>query len=251
METKLLQEVGLTNSEIIVFTTLLKTGSIKVGDLMKKMQLHRSRVYEAINRLIEKGLVSYVIKNNIKYFQAADPENLITYIEEQKEKLNEREKKVKELLPELKKQISPTTKAEAHVFEGKEGFKTIRKDVLKQKQTLYLIGAVGKEDQFLKYFFPNFNKLRIKNKIKWKILYDAEVKGKEITKLKLMETKFLPKEYSSPAVINIYADRVVNVLWQGGNPTCFMIINKEIADSYRKWFDLLWNIQKKYVSRVG
>jgi len=55
--------------------------------------------------------------------------------------------------------------AEAHVFYGKEGFKTIRKDVLKQKQTLYLIGAVGKEDS-LQYFFPNFDKLRIKNKIK-------------------------------------------------------------------------------------
>ena len=107
-----------------------------------------------------------------------------------------------------------------------------------------LIGAVGKENKFLKYFFPNFNKLRIKNKIKWKILYDAEVKGKKITKLPLMETKFLPKEYSSPAVINIYGDKVVNVLWKGDNPVCFMIINKEIADSYRKWFKLLWKTAK-------
>ena len=55
-----------------------------------------------------------------------------------------------------------------------------------------------------------------------------------------METRFLSKEYSGPAVINIYADRVVNILWQGETPICFMIINKAIADSYRKWFDLLW-----------
>ena len=244
MNLKLLEEMGLANSEVIVYTTLLEAGSTKVGDLMKKLTLHRSRVYEAINRLTEKGLVSYVIKNNVKYFQAADPENLITYIEEQKEKLNEKEKSIKELLPELKKKIFPITKAEAHVFEGKEGFKTIRKDVLKQKQTLYLIGAVGKEDIFLKYFFQNFNKLRIKNKIKWKILYDSEVRGKEITKLKLMESRFLPKEYSSPAVINIYADRVVNVGWQEENPVCFMIINEDIADSYRKWFELLWKYSK-------
>jgi len=121
----------------------------------------------------------------------------------------------------------------------------MRKDVLKQKQDLYLLGAVGKEDQFLKYFFPNFEKLRIKNNIKQKILYDSEVKGKKITKLELMETKFLPKQYSSPAVINIYGNRVVNVLWQGENPICFMIINKKIADSYRKWFDLLWNYSKQ------
>ncbi len=242
MDEKLLQEIGLTNSEINVYTTLLKSGSIKVGDLMKLVDLHRSRIYEAISRLTEKGLVSYVIKNNIKYFEATDPERLLSFIEEQKEKLNERKSRIKKIIPELKKQISPLAPhAEAHVFAGKEGFKTIRKDILKQKQTLYLIGAVGREDKFLKYFFPNFNKLRVKNRIKWKILYDADVKGKPITKLELMEARFLSKEYSSPAVINVYADRVVNVLWKRDNPICFMIINQDIADSYRKWFDLLWN----------
>jgi len=245
MQEKLLQEIGLTNSEINVYITLLKSGSIKVGELMKQLNLHRSRIYEAINRLTEKGLVSYIIKNNIKFFEATDPERLLSYIEEQKEKLNEKESNIKKIIPELKKQI-PTSipQAEAHVFYGKEGFKTIRKDVLKQKQDLYLIGAIGKEDKNLQYFFPNFNKLRIKEKIKWKILYDTEAKGMNITKLGLMETKFLPKEYSSPAVINVYADRVVNVLWNGDVPICFMIINKAIADSYRKWFELLWKIAK-------
>ena len=62
MEEKLLQEIGLTNSEINVYITLLKSGSIKVGDLMKQLNLHRSRVYEAINRLTEKGLVSEPIR---------------------------------------------------------------------------------------------------------------------------------------------------------------------------------------------
>ena len=102
----------------------------------------------------------------------------------------------------------------------------------------------GKEDKELQYFFPNFDKLRVKSKIKMKVLYDSEARGKPITKLELMETKFLPKEYSSPAVINIYADRVVNVLWKGNNPLCFMIINKDIADSYRKWFELLWKYSR-------
>jgi len=240
MNEKLLQEIGLANSEIKIYTTLLNTGQIKVGELIKEVSLHRSRVYEAINRLTDKGLVSYVIKNNIKYFEASDPDNLLTYIEEQKEKLNEKENNIKKIIPELKKQVSLKPNAEAHVFYGKEGFKTMRKDVLKQKQTLYLLGAVGKEDIHAKYFFPNFEKLRTKSKIKQKVLYDSETKGKKITKLPLMESKFLPKEYSSPAVINIYGDRVVNVLWQADTPICFMIINKKIADSYRKWFELLW-----------
>lgn len=59
MQEKILQEIGLTNSEIIVYTALLKSGSTKVGELMKRINLHRSRVYEAIERLIENGLVYY------------------------------------------------------------------------------------------------------------------------------------------------------------------------------------------------
>jgi sugar-specific transcriptional regulator TrmB len=65
MDEKLLQEIGLAPTEISVYTALLKTGSAKVGVLIREVSLHRSRVYEAINRLIEKGLVSYIIKNNL------------------------------------------------------------------------------------------------------------------------------------------------------------------------------------------
>jgi sugar-specific transcriptional regulator TrmB len=244
MDTKILEEIGLAPSEIAVYTAMLKTGSVKVGVLIKEVALHRSRVYEAINRLIEKGLVSYVIKNNIKFFQASEPERLLSYIEEQKEKLTSKEEIIKKILPELRKQTSLMPQAEAHVLYGKEGFKTMRKDVLKQKQPLYLIGAIGKEDK-LEYFFQNFDKLRVKSKIKMKVLYDYEVKGKAISRLELMETKFLSKEYSTPVVINIYGDRVVNVLWQGEVPICFMIINKDIADSYRKWFEMMWKLAKK------
>src|SRR3989338_2850640 len=136
--------------------------------MMKTLFLQRSRVYDAINRLIGRGLVSHMIRNNVKYFEAADPDRLLSYIEEQKVKLNEREQAIKSIIPDLKKQASFfAPHAEAHVFVGKEGFKTIRKDVLKHKKDLYLIGGVGKDDQFLKYFFPNFDKMRIKLGIKW------------------------------------------------------------------------------------
>lgn len=247
MDTKLLEEIGLANSEIIIYSSLLNSGSIKVGELMKKVSLHRSRVYEAINRLIDKGLVSYVIKNNVKFFQASDPEKLLSYIDEQKEKLGKKEETIKKILPELRKQIPQgLPQAEAHVLYGKEGFKAMRKDVLKQGKTLYLMGAKGIEFYALEYFYPGFNRERERLGIKQMILADYGVPLKpENKKLKNAEIRSFPKGYSTPAVINIYGDRVVNVLWQNGIPLCFMIINKGIADSYRKWFELLWKNAKK------
>ena len=35
MDTKLLRDIGLTNSEVDIYTTLLKAGSIKAGELTK------------------------------------------------------------------------------------------------------------------------------------------------------------------------------------------------------------------------
>ena len=59
------------------------------------------------------------------------------------------------------------------------------------------------------------------------------------------EKRFLPAHISNPAVINIYGDRVVNVLWKGNYPICFVMANKDIADAYRKYFDMLWKVSEK------
>ncbi|MBU0636248.1 hypothetical protein KKE06_04445, partial [Candidatus Micrarchaeota archaeon] len=59
------------------------------------------------------------------------------------------------------------------------------------------------------------------------------------------ETKFLPPNISNPAVINIYGDRVVNVLWKENYPICFVMVNKDIAAAYKKYFELLWKIARK------
>ena len=241
MDVSILEEIGLTKSEITLYLTLLKLGSSKSGKITKEVDLHRSRVYESLNRLMEKGLVSYVIKNNVKYFEAIPPQRLLSYVEEQKNELNEKEERIKELIPKIEQSLHPLKpEAEAHVFLGIEGFKTIRKDVLKDRKDLYLIGGKGKEDKVLRYFYPQFDKERIKKRIRWHALFDYETEGKALTKSKLMESKFLPKGYSSPVVVNIYGDKVVNVLWKGDYPLCFMIKNKDVANTYRKWFELLW-----------
>ena len=59
METKALQNIGLTKNEITVYLTLLELGTTTTGPLTYKSGLHNSRVYESLNKLIEKGLASY------------------------------------------------------------------------------------------------------------------------------------------------------------------------------------------------
>ena len=250
MNLEILEKIGLSKAEIKVYISLLELGSVPSGKIVKETDFRKSTVYESIRRLQEKGLVSYVIKEGIKYFEATEPERILEFIQEQKRKLNETEDKAKELITELKKGFDALKPhAEAHVLVGIEGFKTMRRDVLRNaKGEHLLIGAISRENEVIPGFFEEWNKQRQKNKIYLKILHKASAREKAMTKKefvgKYFETRFIPEELEGPAVINIYGDRVVNLVWKNNYPICFMLINKEIADAHRKYFEYLWKLAK-------
>lgn len=125
----------------------------------------------------------------------------------------------------------------------------MRRDVLRNaKKEHLLIGAISRENEVMPGFFEEWNKKRQKKRIHLKMLHKESAREKDMVKKEVMgkyfETKFLPEEIESPAIINIYGDRVVDVLWKKSYPICFLLINKEISDSYRNYFDYLWKLAK-------
>jgi HTH-type transcriptional regulator, sugar sensing transcriptional regulator len=250
MDIEILEKIGLSKAEIKVYLALLGLGSVSSGKIVQETNFRKSTVYESIKRLQDKGLVSYIIKDGMKHFEAANPDRVIDFIEEQKRKLNETQAKAQKLVSQLKSGYDTVKPhAEAHVLEGIEGFKTMRRDVLRNADGEHLlIGAISREDEVIPGFFKDWNKTRQKKKIKMRILHKESARKKAMAKKKFMgkffETRYLPEELESPAVINIYGERVVNVLWKQNNPLCFLLINKERADSYRKYFEHLWKIAK-------
>ena len=78
-----LQQLGLTEGESKVYEALLSLGSSTVGPIVKKSGVAYSNIYEILNRLLEKGFVSFVTKEKTKYFQAAEPTRIKDYLEKQ------------------------------------------------------------------------------------------------------------------------------------------------------------------------
>jgi len=250
MDADILEKIGLSKGEAKIYLTLLELGSVPSGKIVKETDLRKSTVYETIGRLQEKGLVSYVVKKGKKHFEASHPDKILDFVQEKKKELESKEVEAVKFVDDLK-QGYDTLKphAEAHVLVGIEGFKTMRRDVLRNaKGELLLIGAMSREDEVIPGFFEEWNKERLKKNISMKLLHKESSRKKADDRKKMMvgkfDMKFLPKEIESPAVINIYGDRVVNVLWKYKYPLCFMLINKEIADSYRKYFSFLWKSSK-------
>ena len=97
----LVQEAGLTEGESKVYLALLKLGSSTTGPIIGESNVANSIIYRLLESLIEKGLVSYVIKEKTKYFQAAEPKKILEYIDERRSKLEENKDKISEMLPQL------------------------------------------------------------------------------------------------------------------------------------------------------
>lgn len=236
MEITALEQLGLTKNQSIVYISLLKLGSTSVQNIIKESGLHRSRVYDSLERLEDLGLISFVVKDFKKYFQAENPEKLLDYLDEKKEIVNQ-------ILPELKR-LEGTKKEviNAFIYKGKEGIKTIHSEMLKEGKEVYVLGAKGKIFTELPYFIPNFERERIKKKIRFNLIYDKkEFKEfeKETVKRSLFEGRTLPKGFESNAVVNVFGNKVAIVLWKE-YPSAFLIENKEVADSFRKWFNLIY-----------
>lgn len=245
MNNNVLKKFGLTEKEIQLYLKLLELGSATSGDLMKELKFYSKTIYELLNKLIDKGLVSFVIKSNTKYFEAENPEKFFEIISEEEKELEERKKEIGELIPELiSKRETKKALQEATIYKGKKGMKSIFENILKQKSEVLTFGGGGKFRQFFGDYFYLWNKKMAKAKIRQKLLLDEKSKNnKEIHKLKLYSVRFLPKEFDNPAPAVIYEDKVAITIWSE-EPIAILIRSPEVAKIYRSYFNLLWKIAK-------
>ena len=125
---KELESAGLSKNEAKVYLTLLQLGSSSAGIIAEKSRVYRTNVYEALNRLIEKGLVSYIHKGHQKLFNAEEPSKILGILEERKQTFEK-------ILPQLSLNSRlAKNKEKVSIFEGINGVKAILFNMLREKE---------------------------------------------------------------------------------------------------------------------
>lgn len=243
MEERIIKNFGLTKNEAKIYLTLLREGSSLAGEITEKTGIHRRNVYDTIERLIEKGLVSYVTVDNKKLFNPANPERFLEIIDEQKETLEKKKKDFKKILPELKFLRKEKKKHDVRFFKGAQGLKTVYEDILRTKKDYVGYGS-GEIEDLLKFYFRHYVNKRVKLKIKAKLIYSENDRGKHFTKNPFLKVKFLPDEYSSHTTFRIYSDKVAILLLSKEEPLGIIMKNREITNGYRKYFEIIWKAAK-------
>ncbi|MFW9881590.1 MAG: TrmB family transcriptional regulator [Candidatus Thorarchaeota archaeon] len=113
---EILKNVGLTSWESKTYLALLELGSTTTGSLVKKCEVPQSKIYGVLESLNNKGLVSHIVKGKLKYFQAAEPDKILSIIKN-------KQKEVKDIIQDLKK-LATLSKSK-QIVEVYEGIKSI------------------------------------------------------------------------------------------------------------------------------
>jgi len=234
MDTQVLEKIGLNKKEIKSYLALLKLKSASVTHISQEARVDRTQTYDILEKLVDKGLCSSAIRNNVKNYSPANPEQLLN-------DLKEREMELSVLLPHLQNLfMQPTEKINVELFKGKEGLKTILKDVLRIGKNYEMFGTPQVWEKILPIFLPQFLRQMQKRGMKEKIIYNK--KGK-FQKTKKSEYRYLPGDILSPTDTMIYGNKVAQFIWT--EPYYGIVItSKELAVTNRKHFKYLWKHAK-------
>lgn len=235
---KVLEEIGLTPGEIKVYLALLKLGQSNVHQLKRETGIHRTTIYDFLEGLGNKGLVSSLVEKGKHVYSAAHPRELFEVLENKKAFLTE----VFDDLVKVTKHEKQDIKVE--VYRGKEGLKKQLREALKSKSKEILIFGLDERKYQehvpieMKQYFRQEKERGIKERlITWEdapFVYDYS----HIT------YRYIPKQFFNPTPTVIVDHTVFIQIW---DPlTSIVIKSKELSASYRNHFELLWKLAKPF-----
>jgi len=234
---------GLSEKEAKVYLALIKLGRGTVNALAEKADLVRTTTYDILKSLREKSLVSSADINNVLYFESSSPDELTNRLDEKKER-------IKKIIPELKKikEVQPI-RPEVQLFEGKEGVKTVFKEILREAKPTIAIANNKQMVKLIPYFAHYFIKQRATKKIPLRIICEPSQFSK--TMLKNKDTKEYRKtrtlESCNGIFLNeyVFGDKVAILDSEADEPVGILITHKEFAKTQRILLEETWKNSKK------
>ncbi|MFW5746092.1 MAG: TrmB family transcriptional regulator [Nanoarchaeota archaeon] len=239
-----LSEIGLTRLESDVYIALLESGERTAGKIAQNTGIHRRNVYDCLERMLQKGMVTVRKENNRALYSITDPNMILT-------RLQQRSQEFKEILPVLQAKFEATTDSrEILFFRGTLGIRQMFEDQLSVGKEILIQATTRDVSSILSHFFPRYNRIRKEERIPIRMLFDSDgsdlpgEKGQalhEIEDLPLCQVRYIEGLNKTPMAQYVYDETVAIVVWST-NPIGIMIRQKEVAEAFRSSFGIMWEI---------
>jgi len=242
MDPSILEDLGLTNAEIKVYLALLELGQSAAGPIIEKSKLQSSVVYMTFQKLLDKGFLSTIKEGKRTYYQASDPKHILEYINEKKERFES-------LLPELLiRQSLSKDKPSMALFQGIRGVKELLLELLDAGGSEHhTFGSSVKSLMISDQWWVSYHKKRAQKGIFAKLVFNESLKSWNAAKKynnEHVEVRY-PKAGFEPLTETIIRNDKIGIIIWTDKPIGILIHNKEAADSYDKYWKILWDAAEK------
>ncbi|NOX71724.1 MAG: hypothetical protein GXO64_03440 [Candidatus Micrarchaeota archaeon] len=243
-----LRSLDFTDGEIRAYIALLENGPSTVGPILKATHISQSKIYDILERLIQKGVVTYTIAGSYKVFSAADPRLLGDFIEGREVELAKRKRELARLLPQIEAMLKKAD-YEVAIFEGLRGFKSAYTEMFEclGKGDEYVFFAVSGLEKYEKLatFFRQFHMKRQRKGFTVRgISYPSTKKTMEKIFRRLSGWEIRYTNIPLPFQTVIYKDTILLLNWSE-KPAIFKIRCEKIAEDYMKFFESVWMMAER------
>ncbi|MFH0905840.1 MAG: helix-turn-helix domain-containing protein, partial [archaeon] len=247
-----LTKIGLTNGEAKVYLALLELESGTKTPIARISDVSSSKIYEVLDRLIRKGLVSKVKIKDTTHFKASEPNSLKDYILNEEKQILENKRILEEILPSLNERyLKPKERIDSEIYRGFKALENeieylINKAITANLNLITFFGSISNEinNKRLILFLKRL-KLKRKNKnIKFKLLISKNNKSYvNIFTNKTTDSLNLINENTSSLIVFNH-DTLLLITFEKNQPVTIKIENENIVNTFKVFIDLVKTIGK-------
>lgn len=245
--------LGLKDKEAAVYLSCLELGPSPVQPIARKAKVVRATTYVILESLMAMGLVTKYKEGKKTLFSAETPQQLMRLLERQEEVIEAKQRDLVAILPQLQILTKAAgAKPSVRYFEGKEGLRAIRQEILMHARAGDLLYNFVPADHLRSVFAKDENthyKQRIAKGIFAKTLFTTisdETKEDWLSTRSNSKTEILfipPDKFPVPAGMTIYRDRIAIGSYTG-KLFGVVIESEQIANMMTALFDLAWQFAK-------
>jgi len=244
---RILQELGLSGNEAILYTLMLEHPRSAVRELGVRTPFPRTLLYHVLNQLIRRGLVTAKKAKGRTVYLAESPDKLYEMLADKEREFARESASIRTLIPRLKRNYRLAGKRPVvRTFDGIEEYQKALDDIiLTSPKEICSYEMLGGKRPALEAR-EEHERLRVARKIPKKVLFfDDDAATAELKKRRYDDfTQFRAARGSiarfGTDVILYDGKLLYTSTADGREPTVVLVEDQALYDMQKKLFDSLW-----------
>lgn len=241
-----LTQFGLDDTSVHIYLLLSEEGELTVPQIVDRLQLSRTIIYQSINTLQQRKCIDYRKDGRVVYYKATHPQHLSQFIQEKKRETQMAIEELESGIRQLTAAYNLTSgKPGVRFYEGNEGLKEALFHSLNATDTIYTFGDTDTINLYDPDWHAEYLAERIKRKIPKKIIMTDSLASRDIAPTlnkEFTEIKFINKEkYPFATAVEIYDNSISFLALTHEYPVAFLIEHAETAQFHRSLFLYMWD----------